>query len=852
MAGFKDSEIEAAVSTFVQSSPRIEQSALGPTDVDSKFQEVISLISSTLTYDPNAIFYVIYLATNRLNTLVLEAIEYLEDVEEAITEMGRRTTDVTKTELLGDAAAALLTVDQILTDKNAISSQAYSRYLTSVEEFTDTSLTPNVKSGGEIVRSPQLARSEVLTTLPLLSTAWADILERIAQIPEMLTEFLALKLGVVSIQDSVRQVREQLRTLQDYFEDTTTSRDDSIAKTREAYLDVTAGKSVLNNFTTVTDPQDPRLSSSSSISGSVADPAGDEGELTPAEITNTKSGPWEVVSGSADEFKVTADGGTEKTYTLTPPSQPSLTSFYHEDWDAFRTTPVAFNITTSNNKLEIDGLPVITLTTGANRTAANIVSDITSWITAGSYPYTASVEVSGSANYVKITKTTAGATSLRMTAEDVTDQAKILAAYDEIGFYEGQEDSSSGISAAEFAALINEDGYLEAEVERTLFEEDDDGDVTSTTVMELPLNTLSSLSHADDMLLIKSGTNAGYHRIVSTTRTATEDVVTVASATPFKAVASSQEYLIVRELVTLRSISTTTTSHLLIGTGIANTALGFIDSDEDVGQTTGFRATKSGTDIDFSRYDVVEDDVVKITDAGTTETTHTVLEVADSNKQLELDPPLDTDLTIASFTIYSAAAIAYEDFLTELELWETELSDSDYSDGIAELERAMNPLIANKNPSLAQINDAAAAASNMMVLLTNTSPQGLSEVLVAFQVAFVGRIDAALKMLKDRGMDRAYDQLLEGEVADFFGMDKDDASSSSFMLKSMRTVVQEDLPVSKLEEDADEVSHEDLVEDTDSDYDYSDADEDENLDVLGDVPDFDNEYDEESTRNTRF
>ena len=69
-------------------------------------------------------------------------------------------------------------------------------------------------------------------------------------------------------------------------------------------------------------------------------------------------------------------------------------------------------------------------------------------------------------------------------------------------------------------------------------------------------------------------------------------------------------------------------------------------------------------------------------------------------------------------------------------------------------------------------------------------------------------------------------------------MDKDDASSSAFMLKSMRSVVQSDLRISKLEDDQDEIAHLDSVEDTDADFDFSDQDDDENIEILGEVPDF--------------
>ena len=192
MAGYSDTEIETAVSRFVQSKLKIERDALGPVDLGTKFDEVIQLIASTLVYDPNAIFYVINLATNKLNVSVNLAIEYAEDIEEAIAEMGYRSKDITRTTLLGDAAAALLTVDQILTDNSAISSRAFTRYQQAVDNFVAASLEPNIKKSNQIVRPPQLARQAVLSTVASLSTTYEDILSTLTQVRGMLDEFNGL------------------------------------------------------------------------------------------------------------------------------------------------------------------------------------------------------------------------------------------------------------------------------------------------------------------------------------------------------------------------------------------------------------------------------------------------------------------------------------------------------------------------------------------------------------------------------------------------------------------------------------------------------------------------------------
>jgi len=837
MAGYKDSEIEGAVSSFVRGDIKVQRDALGPVDVGAKFDETVQLISSTLIFDPNAVFYLIFLATNKLNAAVETAIEYVDDVLQAIDEVSHKTKDVSKTSLLADAATALLTVDQILTSNDAISQAAFNRYVDAVDKFTAASLTPNIKAGSEIIRPPQLARKEMLVTLPNLSAAWSSILATLEQIEGELVAFNALNLPVLAVQSSVRKVRADLQDLRATFEGTS-SRDDKISECRDAYLRLTSGKAVLTNYTTVTDPSEPRLLSSSSIVGRAALPVGSEGELLGPEVTCTKSGPWAVVSGS-NELKVAMDGGVENTYTITPPSTPSLTGYAaHEDETEF------FEIVSSyNDLLEFDELGAIPLTAGVGRTATQIVADINTWITTN-YPgdYLASVVTSGGRSFVKVTCLKTGIQRLRITATDPGNEKIIERGWATLGFYVGQEDSNEGVSAAELAELLNASGDLQADVEQALFEEGDNGSVMSGTVFEVPINTIASLDHQEDMLLIRNLENVGYHRIQSIVRIAGVDRVTVYSSTPFLSVATDQEWQIIREVATLSSLNQTLAAKIVVGSGNANALLGFSPGTTKA-TTTGFRVAVSGVDEDFTRRDVVVRDVVRVSTSPGVEADHIVLELADSNRQLELEPPLETDVNTTTypalwFKIFSAAAIAYEGLVAKLVAWRQLLDASKFTEDILELERVMNPLLANKQPSAAQVGDARGVAEDLRELLTNPSPLGLTEVLVSYVVSAVPRMDASLKMLKERGLDRAYDLLMDGDITTFFGLDKDDASSSAYMLKAMRGVVQSDLRISKLEDDQDEIAHGDQVEDTDADLDFSDQDDDENIDILGEVPDY--------------
>jgi len=843
MAGYSSAEIEASVSKFVQSTLKIDRSPLGPVDADSKFNEVITLISSTMIYDPNAVFYLLFLATNRLNVDVLAAISYLDDLLNAIDEMSKRTKDVTRTSLLGDAAASLLTVDQALTSKDALSNQAYGRYQAAVDRFIDVSLKGNIKTGSAVVRPPQLARVAAKADLESLAVVYASLLGNTTQLQGALDEFNALNLPLLTVRDSVRKVRSDLQSLQVYFESSSYTKDERIAACRGAYLRMVSGRAVLDNYTTVEDPVEPRIISSASIVGSIA-PSISTGQVDPATVVGTTSGPW-VISGSKT-LNIAADGDPASLYTLTEPPLASVRCYAAEPYD------IVFG---ASDRLEIDGLPfTVALTAGVGRTAAQIAANITTWMLAH-YPgqYSAAVLVEGGKNYVKVTKTTVGINSITMTAESVVDHDAILSAYGLLGFYEGQRDDSTGISADEVVALINAVGEVTASVDRTLFEEGTSGEVIDAVTLDVPRGTFASLSHGDDQLLIRLGPNAGYHRIVSVTQPGSPavDRITIDASMPFVDISPDQDWLVLREYLRLTSKSTGLETDVSVEAGSANVILG-LTSGHNYGLTTGFRATESGLDVDFSQYDVVVGDVLYLTDTTPVQTQHLVTSLSSDSKQLEFDPPVSTAYALAAFQVLSTAAEAYELFSVALAGWVNRKDASNYSEDTLELDRAMNPLLVNKQPSLAQLADARTAANELRDLLTKISPAGLSDVLVSFVVSPVSRIDAALKMLRERGLDRAFDLLMRAQLANFFNMDKDDAGSSAFMLKSMRSVVQSDLQVSKLDDDVGDTVTTDTIIGTDADFDFSDQDPDENIRILGEVPDFDNPADEKSTEHWRY
>lgn len=797
MSGYSDDEILEVAAKFVRSDVQVQRDQLGPIDIDNKFDEMRQLVSSTLIFEPNSIFYLIYLATNQLNQTVDTMVGWVDDLLQAVQEVSHLTKEVEKTSLLGDAATALLTVDSILTNNQAISSSAFTRYQNAVDQFIAASVAPNIKDAGEIVRPPQLARSAAITDLSDLSARYSELLVTLADVRAMMDQFLGLNLPVIAAQLSVRSTRLDVKDLQKYFE-SSASRDDKIAKCREAFLRLTTGKSVLQQYTSVVDPTQPRLPVSASRLGraSVLD-------LVPASVATGRSAPWEVAAGST--LILAADGLAPVTLVLSP-IQATLLGYQTELF------------TIAGETLELDGLtPAIALTAGS-RTAAQIASDVNAWAAANYPGQYSSAAIGGK---VSLTKTVVGAQ--RLTISGGT-------ALDILGFYLGQYDTGSAMSPAELAAAINEDGSARAETTLTKSESGLEGENDTTSRLRVPLNTVADLNHANDQLLITTGPNAGYHRISSIVRASPYDLINV--SVPFSLLVGSQAWSIVREGVVIASKATDLTTQISIGAGTANSALG-LTAAAHYGQSSGFVATEAGRDVDFAVARVAADDRLYL---GSAE--HLVVGL-DTDTQLEVDPPLSTSVSGATFSILSGAALAHQQFVTALDQWYEQQAASVFHEDTRELDRVMNPLIFNKNPSLSQRNDASSTLTSFRTLLSD-----LSIVLIDFFVHTSSRMDASLKMLNERGMDRAYDTLMGGRIAEFFGMDKDDAANSAYLLKTMRAIAQHDLPISKEGEAGDDLILAQTVSETDADYDFSDMD-DESDKTLG------NAYTTEDNANTK-
>lgn len=120
--------------------------------------------------------------------------------------------------------------------------------------------------------------------------------------------------------------------------------------------------------------------------------------------------------------------------------------------------------------------------------------------------------------------------------------------------------------------------------------------------------------------------------------------------------------------------------------------------------------------------------------------------------------------------------------------------------------RTINPLLANTNPSAASVGTAKSQLLQLGALLSvdiaqqnNQFPSStLESILKNYVVDSVSQIDTLIKTYRAQGADAAIDVLIGGQFSSFFSLTQDGTSYAGQMQAAMRAVAQNDLPVRRV------------------------------------------------------
>lgn len=183
---------------------------------------------------------------------------------------------------------------------------------------------------------------------------------------------------------------------------------------------------------------------------------------------------------------------------------------------------------------------------------------------------------------------------------------------------------------------------------------------------------------------------------------------------------------------------------------------------------------------------------------------------------VELDTTIDSTgswtfngTTLPVARLRTERVISFEEYATKLRTWLTR-SDANVRAYFIDLNRFIQPLLANENPTDSDVGSAENRLNELRAILTIVGAEegqedpelALETILGSYTSPFVAEADALIKAFKEKGADRAVDTLLDCRFTTFFGFDQDEVSYAGAFQKAVREVARQDLPVRKLERDA--------------------------------------------------
>lgn len=327
---YTEEEQRAAVEKLVRTSIRREYGALGNRKTDVEFGDVQDAAAGVFILYPNSPFYVVWLSCQVLAELAASTEEVLDDLDDTVRATDRHVTDVEKIASLANARSALSALEGATAERETSLVQieqvpAYQRFEQSTARFL-RDYGKNISSGGDIVQTPQEARSRLAGLVSNLQSLYEEVVERAEYIRDAITDFDSMNLPATL---SYAVISNSRQVIDDRFDELyALTPEQRLSKLRDVVLDVLATRSSVKGFGAL-NPTFTFL-----YFGGEGGPYADEDyPCSPASIQASIPGPYVVLDDTRLDLLV--DG----TYTISvdlPKSYvASIPSFIPEPYDIY-------------------------------------------------------------------------------------------------------------------------------------------------------------------------------------------------------------------------------------------------------------------------------------------------------------------------------------------------------------------------------------------------------------------------------------------------------------------------------------------------------------------------------------
>lgn len=333
---FTTDEIQAAVEQLVRTSVRRPYDDTGVRRNDITFSDMNDAAAGVYVLYPNALYYTIKLCTDKLAKTVEANQDLLTSFMQYVSAVGRHVNPVTSLNVLANARVALQELASASSTredgfKSVTDTSAYARFNENTQRFLDE-VGGTVKSGGDIVPTPDEARAQFAGAYRDVQEGFVDVVTRAGYLARAVEDFDSMSLPATLFGSIANNSVDLLKS--EYDKLSALTPEERLAVIRNTILNVLATRSTIKGFGNLSSPG--MFYELDGMGGPYADAS-----YPPvhASVTGDQYGPFNIL-GTANELDLRLDGATSITTTVRV--QPSFVPFIEgtvkEDY-TFTSTP---------------------------------------------------------------------------------------------------------------------------------------------------------------------------------------------------------------------------------------------------------------------------------------------------------------------------------------------------------------------------------------------------------------------------------------------------------------------------------------------------------------------------------
>jgi hypothetical protein len=412
---YTNSEKEAAALRIIRAQPRFKKSSLATRRVDTTYADIAELVRTSLFYEPDAVFYLVYLSSNYYTRSVSSTIAVVNDLLDVLDDLLIPDRPIDDVSPLSDVRRALQDMEAALKRSGAISTPSWSRYTASLDRSRDVvgravkaSRVPisGTATVTDIVRPRSEARGLVGSYLTSLKEAHARILDAVDYLLSAYSSYTAAGVSRIVAQTQVTRARADVEALENDLEPLTPL--ERVPKARDALLRLLVNRSVVGAAATTPSPGEPKLSGAYRATA--------YGTGTAPLVVGGISAPWPLEGAVTDRLTVDV-GGSTVTVDLVPGSgyhpgisKPGVTGSNFGPFGIGPAVAVPYPLSTrripTGTDYSVNGTTLYLIVDGAtyevdftaDRDASEVASDINGAVS----DVTATVVTSGGQDHVNV------------------------------------------------------------------------------------------------------------------------------------------------------------------------------------------------------------------------------------------------------------------------------------------------------------------------------------------------------------------------------------------------------------------------------------------------------------------